>query len=73
MRYEYLLTDMGREMQPLLIALSMFGNQHFADRGVTMRLTDKETGAAAQPVYIDSLTGKPIDAANFSLKSVHLA
>ncbi len=72
-RYEYLLTDMGRELQPLLIALSMFGNQHFADRGVTMRLTDTETGAAALPIYVDSLTGKPIDAENFSLKSIRQA
>ena len=61
---------MGRELQPLLIALSMFGNRHFADRGVTMRLTDKETGAPAAPIYVDSLTGKPIDADTFSLKSV---
>jgi DNA-binding HxlR family transcriptional regulator len=72
-RYEYVLTDMGRDLQPLLIALSMYGNRHFADRGVTMRITDLDTGAAAQPVYVDSLTGKPIDPDTFSLKSIRQA
>lgn len=69
-RYEYVLTDMGKEMQPLLIALSMFGNKHFADRGVSMQLTDSATAKPALPVYIDQYTGEPIDAARFELKSV---
>ena len=71
-RYEYLLTAMGREMQPLLIALSMFGNRHFADRGVTMHVTDLDTGAIAVPAYVDLLTGKQIDADGYSLKSARL-
>lgn len=69
-RYEYVLTDMGKEMQPVLIALSMFGNRHFADRGVTMQLTDTATAKPALPAYIDQCTGETIDAERFELKSV---
>ena len=69
-RYEYLLTEMGRNTQPLLIALSDFGNRYFADRGVTMQVRDIATGDVAAPVYIDEKTGKTIDPETFSLRSV---
>ncbi|MDQ0318532.1 DNA-binding HxlR family transcriptional regulator [Pararhizobium capsulatum DSM 1112] len=69
-RYEYILTDMGRDLQPLLIALSDFGNRYFADRGVTMQITDKSTGNLAIPTYVDAATGKTIDPASFAIRSV---
>ncbi len=69
-RHEYILTPMGHDLQPLLIALSDFGNRYFADRGVTMQVTDRATGDLAVPVYVDAKTGKAIDPAGYAIRSV---
>ncbi len=60
-RDEYVLTERGRDFQPVLHALLAWGNRHFAPDGVNIVLADAETGALADPVMVDRITGRPLD------------
>lgn len=66
-RYEYVLTERGRDFRPVLVALLAWGNKHFAPEGPSVLLKDNETGAIAEPVVIDRVTGRPIPGPGFSL------
>jgi DNA-binding HxlR family transcriptional regulator len=59
-RYEYVLTDKGRDFRPVLFALVAWGNRHFAPEGATIEVHDSVTGLAVEPVLIDGLTGEPL-------------
>lgn len=59
-RYEYLLTECGRDFRPVLVALLAWGNKHFAPEGASVILMDQHTGASVDPVLVDSASGKPI-------------
>ncbi|WP_454761183.1 winged helix-turn-helix transcriptional regulator [Caulobacter segnis] len=65
-RYEYLLTDLGRDFAPVLTALLAFGNRHFAIEGVAGQLVDRQTGLAAEPIMVDRVSGKPITNESFA-------
>jgi DNA-binding HxlR family transcriptional regulator len=65
-RYEYVLTDLGRDFGPVLAALMAFGNRHFFPDGVASALFDIETGLPAEPVLVDKVSGKPIDGRYFA-------
>ena len=43
-RYEYVLTDKGRDFRPVLWALLAWGNRHFAPEGPSMMIVDNQTG-----------------------------
>jgi DNA-binding HxlR family transcriptional regulator len=57
-RYEYVLTERGRDFRPVLWALLAWGNRHFAPEGPSVVVIDTETGEAADPVLVDRRTGK---------------
>lgn len=59
-RYEYRLTECGRDFRPVLLALLAWGNKHFAPEGASVVLVDADTGAQADPVLVDRVTGLPI-------------
>jgi DNA-binding HxlR family transcriptional regulator len=59
-RYEYLLTERGRDFRPVIVALYAWGNKHFAPEGASVLLVDAETGAVADPVMVDRATGRPL-------------
>src|SRR5262245_52357447 len=42
-RYEYILTEKGRDFRPVLIAMTAWGNRHFAPEGASVLLVDKKT------------------------------
>ena len=46
-RYEYVLTERGRDFRPVLWALLAWGNAHFAPEGKSVVLIDSATGAEA--------------------------
>jgi DNA-binding HxlR family transcriptional regulator len=52
-RYEYVLTERGRDFRPVLLALIGFGNRHFAPEGASVMVVDAATGAPADPVVVD--------------------
>src|SRR5215510_6448647 len=39
-RYEYVLTKLGRDFRPVLLALLAWGNKHFAPEGASVVLLD---------------------------------
>src|SRR6266581_4779883 len=55
-RDEYLLTERGRDFQPVLWALLAWGNKHFAPEGASVVLVDSKTGMAADPMMVDRLS-----------------
>ncbi len=59
-RYEYVLTERGRDFRPVLWALLAWGNKHFAPEGASVVVVDSETGALADPVLIDRSSGRPL-------------
>jgi DNA-binding HxlR family transcriptional regulator len=66
-RYEYVLTPLGRDFRPVLLALVTWGNQNFADEGRSVVLKERETGRQVDPVLIDSASGKPITEVDYVL------
>ncbi|MDE1900569.1 MAG: helix-turn-helix transcriptional regulator [Alphaproteobacteria bacterium] len=59
-RYEYVLTQRGKDFRPVLISFLAWGNKHFAPEGANLLLADADTGKVANPVLIDKKTGKEI-------------
>ena len=66
-RYEYVLTDIGRDFRPVLASLLAWGNKHFAPEGQSVLLVDAETGKVAEPIVIDRVSGRRIPGPGFSL------
>jgi DNA-binding HxlR family transcriptional regulator len=64
-RAEYVLTERGRDFQPVLWALLAWGNKHFAPEGASVVVVDAETGAPAEPVMVDRLTGRMLTSPAF--------
>jgi DNA-binding HxlR family transcriptional regulator len=59
-RDEYVLTALGRDFWPVLVAMMAFGNRNFAAEGLASRLVDAETGQEVEPVLVDASTGRPL-------------
>ena len=69
-RYEYVLTEKGRDFRPVLWALIAWGNKHFPPEGETVVVVDAETGQEVDPVMIDSHSGRALRGPNFKVMSV---
>jgi DNA-binding HxlR family transcriptional regulator len=66
-RFEYRLTEWGREFFPVLVTLFQWGNrQNEADK-VSMLLGAVDTGAERRPAVIDEVTGETITLENTML------
>jgi DNA-binding HxlR family transcriptional regulator len=59
-RYEYILTERGRDFRSVLWTLAVWGSKHFAPEGPSMVLVDRETGKWAKPVLVDGRNGKAL-------------
>ena len=57
-RYEYVLTERGRDFKPVLMAMQAWGNKHFAPEGASVLLVHAKTGTPADPVMVDRKTGR---------------
>ena len=64
-RYEYVLTDLGRSLRPVLVVLAGWGNARLAPAQRSMVLVDAETGAEAEPVVVDRDSGRRLDGPDF--------
>ena len=64
-RYEYLLTERGRDFRPVLWSLLAWGNKHFAPEGKSVLLVDSQTGVPADPILVDRATGRPLTSPQF--------
>src|SRR5258705_9300945 len=64
-RYEYVVTGRGRDFRPVLIALLAWGNKHFAPEGPSAQLVDVRSRRPADPVLVDSRSGRRITERDF--------
>ena len=60
-RYEYVLTERGRDFRPVLWSLLAWGNRHFAPDGASVVVVDSETGEVADPVLVDRNSGRVLN------------
>ncbi|HVI90974.1 MAG TPA: helix-turn-helix domain-containing protein [Dongiaceae bacterium] len=59
-RYEYVLTEKGRELFPLLLLLYRWGNQYETPEGIAVELANRATGRALDPVVVDRRSGEAV-------------
>ncbi len=62
-RFEYLLTDKGAALFPVIVSLKEWGDK-FGDKsgfGPPLQLEDKKTNALIKPMLIDTVTNRPIE------------
>lgn len=64
-RHEYLLTEMGKSLRPIVVALAAWGNSRLEPDERSMILVDAETGEEMEPVVVDRKTGKRVDGEGF--------
>lgn len=63
-RFEYVLTDKGRDFYPVAIALFAWGNRNLAPNEIAMRLGDRATGRERNAIIVDADTGEKITPEN---------
>lgn len=66
-RYEYVLTERGKDFNSVLIALVGWGNKHFSPKGDLIQMADVETGKIAIPCMTDKKTGKEMKFGNYKI------
>jgi hypothetical protein len=66
-RDEYLLSEKGLDLLPVLMALAAWGNRWLAQDGAWIVPVDLETGAAVEPVLVDRRTARPLRAGEIGL------
>jgi DNA-binding HxlR family transcriptional regulator len=61
-RFEYHLTDKGRDLWPVLTAMRQWGDRHAAPNGPPLELIHRGCGHVSEAVMTCSACGEPIDA-----------
>ena len=64
-RYEYRLTEIGRDFRMVVLAMVAWGNRHFAHEGLSMMIVDAKTGETADPILVDRNSGRPLTGPDF--------
>ena len=59
-RYEYVLTDKGRDLRRVMISLLQWGDQWSDLDPPPVTLVDLDTDEAIEPTYVDRRTGRPL-------------
>lgn len=68
-RHEYVLTDFGRSLRPVLVAIAAWRNAQLPPEQRAMILVDSETGREVQPAVIDPVTGLGVEDPRFVFSS----
>ena len=66
-RYEYRLTEAGRDFRTVILSMLAWGNRHFAEEGLSSMIVDIQTGEIADPILIDRKTGRSIIGPDFKV------
>jgi hypothetical protein len=64
-RHEYVLTDLGRSLRPVVVVLAAWGNARLPVDRRSMILVDRDSGIEADPVVVDRTTGRRVDGDDF--------
>lgn len=60
-RDEYVPTDKGRALRPVVLTLMQWGDEWIRDDDPPIHLVDATTGARIDPVLVDRSTGTPLE------------
>ncbi|MFJ8731479.1 winged helix-turn-helix transcriptional regulator [Streptomyces bauhiniae] len=60
-RHEYVLTELGRSLRPVVVALAAWGNSRLAPEQRSMILIDAASGEEVEPVVVDARSGRRLD------------
>jgi DNA-binding HxlR family transcriptional regulator len=60
-RHEYVLTELGRSLRPVVVALAAWGNSRLTPAERSMILIDAHSGEEVEPVVVDAKTGRRLD------------
>lgn len=60
-RYEYLLTERGRGLQTVLVALAEWADHDRPHQERSLQVVDRDTGETLEPVLVDRRTGRALD------------
>ena len=61
-RYEYVLSDRGRDLYPAIVSLMQWGDRYLAGpEGAALVLRHRRCGELTSPVLVCSCCGEPID------------
>src|SRR5438552_5882067 len=63
-RYDYNLTDKGRDLWPVLTTMRQWGDRYAAPDGPPLQLIHKDCGAVAEAMLTCSACGEPIGPRN---------
>lgn len=66
-RFEYELTERGKDFHSVLVALVGWGNKHFSPEGAIIQMADIETGKVANPRLTDKKTGKEMKFGSYKI------
>jgi DNA-binding HxlR family transcriptional regulator len=59
-RYEYVLTEKGRDFFPVVVSVFAWGNKHLAPEGKALLLADRKTKRPVDPIVVDAGSMAPI-------------
>jgi DNA-binding HxlR family transcriptional regulator len=59
-RHDYVLTEKGRDLFPVVMAIFAWGNRHMAPKGETVLIASRKTTRRLDPVLVDARSKKPI-------------
>src|SRR5271165_3841513 len=60
-RFEYVLTERGRDFRPVMLAMLDWGNRHFPPDDRTVTIVETASGRVVRPQLVDPETGKRVD------------
>ncbi len=66
-RDEYVLTDKGRELLPVFLALAAWGNRWLTPDGVRIQAVDAASGERVEPTVVDRRTGRALEPGTVAL------
>lgn len=60
LRFDYRLTDTGRDLWPIIHAMRQWGDRHAAPDGPPLQLIHKQCGQLSEPQLVCSACGDPV-------------
>lgn len=66
-RYDYVLTDKGRDLFPAVMAIFAWGNKHLAPKGEAVFIASRKTARRLDPILIDAQSKSPITLTDVAL------
>lgn len=68
-RYEYLLTEKGVDLMPVVVTLTVWGKRWLAPEGQALHAISCASGREVRPVLSDSATGQPLTPGSIRLRA----